>query len=116
MAKIFDMYGLDCDDLDQARVTVEAALSVGFELRDSLYWGGAYYLARAPEYGKIAIRSNLNTFTGKLGEPESPGSRFLVAVSEPPDPDLVKERLVGAGLQFLRRDEVSPTRDRLARE
>jgi hypothetical protein len=108
MTKIVDTYGLDCDDLEQARATVEGALSVPFGLRDSLYWGGAYYLARAPEYGKMAIRPNLNTFTGKLGEPESPGSRFIVAVSEPPDPDLVRERLVGAGLQFLRRDEVSP--------
>jgi len=108
VTKIFDTYGLDCDDLEQARVMVEGALSIVFELRDSLYWGGAYYLARAPEYGKIVIRPNLNTFTGELGEPASPGSRFIVAVSEPPDPDLVKNRLVGAGLQSLRRDEVSP--------
>lgn len=108
MPKIFDLFGLRCDDLEEARRLVERVLPVTFQLHESLYWGGDYFAARSPRVGKITIRHNFNAFTGKLTEPKFPDMPILVAVSEPPEPDGLKQSLLSAGpeVQFLRRDEV----------
>ncbi len=103
MPSTFDTYCAVSEDLDGARTQVEETLAIELALHDSHFWGGDYYLARSQEWGKIAVRRNLNRFTGELTEAEFPDCTILVSVSDAPDPDRMKERLVEGGLRFLKR-------------
>jgi hypothetical protein len=40
----FDLYGWESEDLEYIRLKVESALDIKFELHDSAYHGGDYYL------------------------------------------------------------------------
>jgi hypothetical protein len=106
--KIFDLFGLGCDDLAEARRPVERVSPVTFQSHESLYWGGDYFAARSPRVGEITIRHDFNAFTGELTEPKFPDMPILVSVSEPPEPDGLKQSLLSAGpeVRFLRSDEV----------
>jgi len=106
MAKIFDTYCANVDSLEAARALIEAAMPVRLVLHESMYWGGLYYLAETKEYGRIAVRPNFNSFTGKLNESRFPSCRFIVSVSKPADPDALKSQLVAAGIEFLERNVV----------
>jgi len=99
----FDTYCVDVGDLEAARAKVERALALQFVLHDSMYWGGDYYLASSDKFGEISIRSNYNSYTKELNEPDHPNCRIIVSVSKPAQPDVLKSRLVKHGLRLLRR-------------
>lgn len=104
--KTFDVYCVGANDLVAARLRVERALRVSLVLHESMYWGGEYYRAQTLETGEVTVRSNFNTFTGKLNERAFPDCRFIVSVSVPADPERVKQQLVDGGLTFLKRTEI----------
>lgn len=108
MPRIYDSFGLRCDDIEEARVLLERVLPVKLVLHESEFWGGDYYGVRSPEVGEITVRRNFNEFTNELTEPSFPDQTILVSVSTPPDPDGLKALLLAAGpaVSFLRRDEV----------
>ncbi len=103
MPSTFDTYCAESDDLEGARAQVEKTLSLELVPHESHFWGGDYYLTRSDEWGKIAVRRNFNRFTGQLTEAEFPDCSILVSVSDAPDPDRMKDRLVAGGLRFLKR-------------
>jgi hypothetical protein len=103
MTKVYDTYGVSCADLESAMALVSTALSIEFQLHESLYWGGEYYLATSERHGAIAIRPNHNKFTGKLNEPDSAAFNFIITVSRSADPDSVGSTLIRAGLVSVRR-------------
>lgn len=51
-----DLYGIQVDDLEQARVQVEAALGVSLRPHESSYHGGDYFRLGAGG-GRVARRS-----------------------------------------------------------
>jgi hypothetical protein len=57
MMKIYDLYGLNVDNIESAKLLIESVVGVRFELRDSMYIGD-YYLSELTQEENYVIRYN----------------------------------------------------------
>lgn len=70
-------YGLRSQTVEQAAASVGELLGVSFELHDSSFRGGDYFLAEAPE-GTIYVQSNLDVLDDEPFEAAWPSDQFLL--------------------------------------
>lgn len=60
MAKHFFRYGRQTTALEETAALLETALKIKFELRESSYWGGDYFMARSAVPYAVRIKLHLN--------------------------------------------------------
>lgn len=70
-------YGLRSQSLQQAAASVSALLGVSFELHDSSFRGGDYFLAEVPE-GTIYVQSNFDALDDEPFDESWPSDQFLL--------------------------------------
>lgn len=59
--KVYDIYGLETDDMELVSSLIEKALGIKFEERESYYSGGTYYnCGDDPEEENFSIQQNYN--------------------------------------------------------
>ncbi|MGE0406804.1 MAG: hypothetical protein AB7O65_10925 [Candidatus Korobacteraceae bacterium] len=78
------MYGLRSKSLEQAAAIVSLLLGVTFELHDSLFLGGDYFLAEMQE-GTICIQPNYDAFHNETFQVSWPSDQFLLCFDGPVD-------------------------------
>ncbi|MFF0384101.1 hypothetical protein [Streptomyces sp. NPDC004286] len=76
------------------------SLDVSFEVRQSDFKGGRYYIARASGFEKITVEANWQDDEGYLAEPDFPACSALVYVTSPDEHTLSKLKNLGY-LEFL---------------
>ena len=74
-----DLYGLDHNDLEQARRDLEAVLGLSFEVRESSYHGD-YYGTWAPGKESFMLKRNIDLLDGEALEAEHPEMPLLLYV------------------------------------
>lgn len=68
---MYDLYGFTHDDLDAARAAVEGVLPMPLESRNSLYYGGDYYLWHNDDHSAVIIlQTNQNLMYQEELDPE----------------------------------------------
>jgi hypothetical protein len=81
MTKRFDLYGNPEASLEAAARQVGEALGVTFELHDSYYLGGDYYLWRGEGSQELSIQENFEDEEGYLAEGDHPSFKTLLYAS-----------------------------------
>lgn len=76
-ASVMFTYGVRLQTLKEATAVVAEVLGVSFELHDSSFRGGDYFLADVPE-GTIYIQSNLDILDDELFEESWPRDQHLL--------------------------------------
>jgi hypothetical protein len=104
----FDLYGWESEDLEYIRLKVESALDIKFELHDSAYHGGDYYL-----YGKLneenySLERNLDLDEDELTESDYPECKVLLYVNRTKSSKYLRNKIEAEieGSKFLRHEEV----------
>jgi hypothetical protein len=59
---IYDLYGSQAADLEEARDVLEAALGIRFEARESSYQGGDYFRWGENEAEHLILKRNVDPF------------------------------------------------------
>jgi hypothetical protein len=70
-------YGLRATSIQDAAASIGKLLGVSFELHDSSFYGGDYFLAEVPE-GTIYIQPNLDILDDEPFEDSWPLDQFLL--------------------------------------
>jgi hypothetical protein len=71
--------------LEETMAVVAAALSVVFELHDSLYMGGGYYLAHLDDGATVRIRPNVDVIDEEAEICGWSGPAFVEVFSSDPE-------------------------------
>jgi hypothetical protein len=104
--KCYDLYGSRALSLEDLRRNTEAVLGLRFELHESYFMGGDYYLFEDSRGERIVIqRNNLDgDDPDDILEDEFPDYSMLLRVEDTARADDLKELLVAINdLDFLRR-------------
>jgi hypothetical protein len=101
-------FGTRSKDLEAAKSIICELLDIAMELRDSSYWGGDYYLARAGQsFAKsIKLHSNTDLHDQKPIFPEYAEFGALLHCDCVSDERILKERLDASSFEFIGRTEV----------
>lgn len=78
----YDLYGIEAQNLVDAKSIVEPLLMQSFEERDSTYHGGIYYLMGFESAEHFLLKENKDPFEDEPAEDSFPGSKFLLYVNE----------------------------------
>lgn len=81
MTRRFDLYGCSNIALDDVAGLAGDVLQVVFELHDSSYRGGDYFLWRGTNGEEIILQRNFEDDEGYLSEPDNPSFSVLLYAS-----------------------------------
>lgn len=93
MSDVFDLYGVDAPALEDARRTIERALSISLSRHESAYRGGEHFRSDEVETGQLVLQRNHDAVEDAWMEPDHQDAPFLLYVDRSSDPDAVRERL-----------------------
>ena len=102
--------GSQLDQLDELRTQIESYISVSFELHDSLYHGGDYFLGNVASCrSEIMVKRNFDVVDRAPVLEEYSDTPLLVYISGNSEVDSLSDQLLAAipSLRRLERDEVS---------
>ncbi|MGP3949614.1 hypothetical protein [Streptomyces sp. 7N604] len=85
MGHRYYLYGSRGMSLTELRDALELSLEASFELRDSSFKGGHYFLSRAQDFEKMTIETNWTDEEGYLAEEQFPDYSTLLYVTDPTD-------------------------------
>lgn len=80
--KYFDVYGIECSDLDVCKDIIEENIGVKMEGRDSDYLG-EYYTFKIDSDRSIQLIENIDHYDGtddEILEPDFPAFRFIIRI------------------------------------
>lgn len=99
------VFGRDDDHIDLCAARLSEALGVAFTMRDSDYWGGAYYLARDIDglAAECRLHRNADHYDGRPIFPEYEGAGLLFHAHDVQDEARVAAAAVSAGFRLLAR-------------
>jgi hypothetical protein len=89
----FDLYRVEAQSIEAARTTVEKALGLTFEARDSSYHGGTYYAAGSRETEHFILKLNLDLDDNEPAEVDFPKSPALLYVNDTNRSEAIREAL-----------------------
>ncbi|CAM5352388.1 hypothetical protein MAUB1S_06080 [Mycolicibacterium aubagnense] len=100
---IYDLYGIEAESLDDAKMLLEGLLEISFEGRESLFHG-EYYAARGESAESFMLKENRDPFEDVPVEDDFPDSKFLLYVDETNRSNELRDALAKAGgaIVFLR--------------
>lgn len=106
--KIFDLYGISVDSLQEAKESVESALREPLNAHESSHHCGAYYRLDLPDGGSIILQQNFDDFENEWTEEAFKEMPFLLYVSKHQSPDHIREAMNRevTNSSFLKRDEL----------
>jgi hypothetical protein len=86
----FDLYGIDCEDIDSAKDIIETNLGIQMQGRSSDYIGD-YYIFRIDSHRSMSLLENIDHYneddTEHILEPDFPMFRFILRLDGFPDLD-----------------------------
>lgn len=104
--RTYDLYGSRSDSLSEMCMALASVLGVTFELHDSDYMGGDYYVAGSLAGEHFIVCKNVIRNCDDMPEPDYPEFTIIVEVNANERPDDVRQLLARIeGLQFLHRLE-----------
>lgn len=105
--KTYDLYGLNVDSLEDARVLVESALSIELVPHESGYHCGAYFRLGNVGREHFVVQKNFDDSDGEWTVPEHKDRPFLLYVNETDRAETIGSLLAGrAGVSLLLRKEL----------
>ena len=75
------LFGVRAETFDAARVTVEHALDVTLEERESSHYGGVYFKFNGPDLQELVLQENIEIPEMEPAETDFPDERYLLYVS-----------------------------------
>jgi hypothetical protein len=88
---IYDLYGILSADMAEAKESLEAALDINFEARESAYQGGDYFVFGKRTNENFVLKRNVDPLDGEPVEMKFPEYPILLYINDTPrSPDLQK--------------------------
>lgn len=103
---VYDLYGVVCGDLAEARSQVEAALGVSLAAHESSYRCGDYYRYNDAGQEHFILQRNYDSFDDEWTVPEREDMPVLLYVNETSRADELRQRLERVGGVLLQRQEL----------
>ena len=107
----YDTYGVSGVSLAEARTSVEQALQIEFEERDSSYYGGSYFSYRLTTGRQIMIYRNYDDEESTWVHEEFRPFLIVISVSDLEDMNEIQVRLQGALDVVLLKQKIFPRDD-----
>ena len=105
--KVYDLYGVACSDLEEARAKVEPVLGVSLVAHESDYHCGEYYGYRDVGEEHFILQRNYDSFDTEWTEPDSQDKPFLLYVNETDRSNELREALERVdGVALLKHQEI----------
>ncbi|SRR6266481_969503 len=79
---IYDLYGILSADITEAKESLEAALDVNFEARESTYQGGEYFVFGKRASENFVLKRNLDPIDGEPAEMKFPEYPILLYIND----------------------------------
>lgn len=93
----YDLYGIEAESLDGAKVIIEKLLACSFEERESTYHAGTYYTFGDEAGEHFMLKENRDPFEDVPAEDSFPDSKLLLYVNETLRSGELQETLAKAG-------------------
>jgi hypothetical protein len=93
LSAVFDLYGVDANTLEDARRSVEHALSIAFSRHESAYRGGEYFRASDTSAEHLILQRNHDAAEDGWMEPQHRDAPFLLYVERPSDAEALRAQL-----------------------
>lgn len=105
--KVYDLYGIVCQDLEEARAKVEAVLGVPLVAHESGYHCGEYYRYKDVGEEHFVLQRNFDSVEAEWTDPSRQDKPFLLYVNETSRSAELRESLeqVG-GVELLKHQEI----------
>ena len=79
-AAVSMLYGVYAPDLEAAKAVIDAVVDLPFQMRDSSFYSGDYYLARTPDGASFRLFLNRDVFDGEYYAPDHADATFVLLV------------------------------------
>lgn len=106
--KIFLRYGAKNGDLDELASELATVFAAKFEVRNSSYLGGDYYLARSvePSAGSLKLHTNIDPIDGSYIRSEHPEYAVILHVDDVLEEEKVTAALLLTNFTLINRSEL----------
>ena len=105
--KAYDLYGVACSDLEEARAKVEPVLGVRLAVHESDCRCGEYYAHKRVGEQHFILQRNYDSFENEWTEPDSQDKSFLLYVNETDRCDGLRGALERVdGVALLKQEEI----------
>lgn len=105
--KVYDLYGIACSELEEAKGQAELALGVDLQAHESGHHCGDYYRHDAVGQEHLILHRNFDSFEAEWTEPEHQDQAFLLYVNETSRSAAIRTRLENLNtIRLLRHQEL----------
>lgn len=92
--KVSDLYGFQCDDIDQIRSVIESGLGISMEPRESSYRCGDYFLCVNAAGQRLALQQNFDEENQEWAEDDFKDCYVLLYVDSSGETTALRELLL----------------------
>lgn len=96
-----DLYGTLCEDIEQVKRAVEAALDCTLQRHESAYVSGDYYRAQLASGESLILKSNIDPLDGEPVEGAASQFPILLYVDNTSRSDEIGSKLGSANISFV---------------